>query len=249
MKLRRSIHWDLYSRPDVYDTIFSWDPNIETRYIIKIMRRFLVENTNTFALSTLDIGCGTGRVAKKLLRYVRDVICLDLSLNMLLYISNDEIMRINADMLNIPIRDRSINVAYSLLATVNHVDTINELYHHLLEVHRVLKNNGMYIVDLVLERPPCIGVCDEWDMKYLNMECTAKHVIESIRSDHFVEVLELKCGNYVVIKSQDTLLLPKTGLFIDKAMNAGFREVIFLKSFTLKAMSSPQGRTFAILIK
>ncbi len=239
-------HQDLYKDAEVYSVMFSWDPAIEIKYITNIVKKFSPMNIRNSVF--LDIGCGTGRIARRLSEHARGVVCLDKSFEMLIY-GDAEVMRVNADMLTIPIRDNSINVAYNLLATINHLSSLDDLAQHISEVHRILKNDGLYIVDLVLEEPPCIGMCDEWNTRYRDMECMARHIVESVQDNQFIEVLELMCENKVIVRSRDALLLPRTRSFIDKALDSGFKQVIFLKPFTLKTMNKPQGRVFAVLIK
>ncbi len=197
----------------------------------------------------LNIGCGAGRVARELAKHVGRVLCLDLSPEMLLYTSTKGLEAVNVDMRSIPLRSSSIDVAYSLLATVSHLESIGSLAQHLQEVHRVLRRGGVYIADLVLEEPPCTGVCDEWPVEYQGMRCTARHIVETTRDSSYTETLELDCNGETVVRSRATLLLPKARALLDKAASAGFSRVVFLKPYTLQATDKPTGRVFAVLVK
>ncbi len=72
-------HGDLYSLADVYEAMFSWSPSEEIKYILSIVKKFLGFSE---ARLFLDIGCGTGRVAKGLRDLGFEVLCLDISSEM-----------------------------------------------------------------------------------------------------------------------------------------------------------------------
>ncbi len=101
---------------------------------------------------------------------------------------------LQGDMLNIPLRNGVVDVAYSLLATINHVDSLRSLERHLREVHHVLREDGVYVADLVVDSLDCLGVCDEWSVMYKGSECRVLHIVESIENEYFVESLELICS-------------------------------------------------------
>ncbi len=116
------------------------------------------------------------------------------------------------------------------------------------EVHHVLREDGVYVADLVVDSPNCLGVCDEWSVMYKGSECRVLHVVESIENEYFVESLELICNN-VHYRSNSRLYLPKQEVLEKIAREAGFKNVVFLRPFTLQRLSNPRGRVFAVLTK
>jgi SAM-dependent methyltransferase len=135
-------HRDQYSRAEAYEAMFSWDPTAEVEYIISIEKK--QSSIDAKSSIFLDIGCGTDRIARKLSWHVGSVICLDISLEMLLIGRNSSrAMSINADMLAMPLRNNSIDIAYSLLATINHLNSLSDLAKHISEAYRVLRDCGV----------------------------------------------------------------------------------------------------------
>ena len=95
----------------------------------------------------VDLGGGTGHILKKIYKNVDKSINMDSSKQMLLQQKNNEIIRIQADGIKIPIKDKSVDVVF-LLNVLHH---IKKNYHEILfrEIFRVLKNKGvLFIIDL-----------------------------------------------------------------------------------------------------
>lgn len=176
------LHGDLYQLAMVYDAMFSWDPSDEAQYLLSLLERYSPISRSAAAL---DIGCGTGRVAAALRRRGVDVQCLDLSPAMSSYAHRTRgLDAVNAAMQVLPLRSTSMHMAYSMLAVINHAASLESLSHHLREAQRVLKRGGIYVADLVVETPGCIGVCEEWSTLYRGKECTARYIVESLSLIH-----------------------------------------------------------------
>ena len=158
-------HADLYRLAEIYDAMFSWSLEYEVQYLISLIKKFTSINLRKALL--LDIGCGTGRVAGGFRSRGIKVLCLDISSAMCSYARRLRgLDALNADMLALPVREESVDIAYSMLATINHVDGVKALERHLGEVYRVLRIGGIYVAGLVVGLPGCIGICDEWNVRY-----------------------------------------------------------------------------------
>lgn len=113
----------------------------------------------------------------------------------------------------------------------------------------MLREHGIYAVDLVVNSPDCLGMCDEWSVMYRDSKCRTLHVVEAIEDEYFIESLELICSNGVHYRSRSKLYLPKHEVLKEVAREIGFRHVVFLKPFTFQQLSTPRGRVFIVLIK
>jgi len=237
-------HGDLYDLGDVYDAMFSWDPRDEALFLVEVFRRFAGS-----VRRVLDVGCGTGRVARALASMGLEVLCLDISHRMLSRCRGAAgVEPLCSDAAAPALRTGVVDAAYSLLATLNHLDP-RALEAHIAEASRVLRRGGVYVVDLVVEEPPCLGLCDEWETSFRGEECVARHIVEEVRSGRMVEVLELVCGGYVVARSRAELYLYPAQFVVETAKRMGFEKTLFLKPFTLELESRPSGRVFAVLLR
>lgn len=110
---------------------------------VKFLKKFINSDDEI-----IDIGCGTGIHASLLEKEIKRVDGLDLNEEMLeiaktrfngnLYIQN---------MLNINI-DKKYDVIISMFAVINHLKNTNELESVLLNLKKILKDNGLIILDL-----------------------------------------------------------------------------------------------------
>lgn len=99
----------------------------------------------------LDVGCGTGEMG---LRFVErfKYSGLDLSEEMLKIahkkLKNKGIQLYHGDMTNFNLHEE-FDVAVALFDTVNHLVSIEELYSHFLCMNRTLKEDGIYVFDVI----------------------------------------------------------------------------------------------------
>lgn len=93
----------------------------------------------------LDLGCGPGTFSRLLAKDGHFVIALDIDCEVLKQIPTESnIARICADAQNLPLRNNSIDYALSI-SLIEHLPNPEE---HLLEVYRVLKKGGLFVVQL-----------------------------------------------------------------------------------------------------
>jgi len=183
-------HEDLYDVARIYDSMFSWDPSTEVRYVTEVMKHFGVGGVSM----VLDVCCGTGRVAEGFRNLGYEVLCLDISYEMCSYARRERgLEAVIADAVSIHLRESSTDLAYSLLAVLNHLSTPTLIEEHLGEVWRVLRGGGVYVADLVINSPDCLGVCDERETRLEGRACVARHVVKEVKGRHFTEVLEISC--------------------------------------------------------
>jgi ubiquinone/menaquinone biosynthesis C-methylase UbiE len=99
----------------------------------------------------LDIGAGTGVVAEKI-SALFNVIALDISREMLQYANLRENLKcIQANMISLPFASNSVAAAYSTHDCINYLTNDQDIVDHLKDVYRVLKKNGIYIIDFSTE--------------------------------------------------------------------------------------------------
>ena len=102
----------------------------------------------------LDLGCGTGRIAHKLISAGCKVVGLDFSIKSLKVCRTrcsvgqsrrDKICLIRADACNLPFEDDSFDKCISS-QVLQHIPSENERLKMLYEVRRVLKRNGKFVL-------------------------------------------------------------------------------------------------------
>jgi len=239
-------HEDLYGEARMYDSMFSWDPSTEVQYVIEVARHFRAGDVSR----VLDVGCGTGRVAAGFRGLGYDVLCLDLSYEMCSYARRTRALEVVvADAVSIPLREASMDLAYSFLAVLNHLSSLASLEEHLREVWRVLRGGGVYVADLVVNTPDCVGVCDEWETRLEGQPCVVRHAVKEVEGRYFTEVLEIKCVDGTRRRFESRLHAPGASELVEVGKRVGFDKVVFLKPFKLEVLSEPRGRAFMVLVK
>lgn len=119
-------------------------------------------------LKLLDVGCGTGEF---LLRAYKEYNCsgLDISENMLKIaqkkIGNKEIKLYKGNMIEFDINEK-FDIIVSLFDTVNHILSNDELTQHLISIKNHLKEDGIYIFDVV-------------DRKFMNEMFTSEYFVDN----------------------------------------------------------------------
>jgi len=237
-------HRDLYSRPELYECMFSWDPSEAATYLDSLIKRYLEG-----AYLLLDIGCGTGRVAEGLSKLGYEVTCTDICPQMCQYSRRvRRLSSIASEGAAIPLRRESVKVAYSTLATLNHFIGCEGLLRHLGNIHATLIRGGAYIADAILSPIPPTGGCESWCVTYEGRRYEALWRVESVKDRFYLEAIELRRGRRVVFKSRALLYAPSLDEIRRLAELVGFERVEPLKPFSLDRLSRG-GRSFIIFVK
>jgi len=244
-KQRHSIpHIDFYFLVEVYEAMFSWDPISEVQYLDSIFRKYCSQGFKV----VLDIGCGTGRTARGLMDLGYIVLGLDVCQKMCSYAHVSRKLDVIVGCGEfLPLKYRSVDAVYSLLATLNHFNSYERLSNHLREVYRVLKIGGVYVADAVVGSPGDIGVLEEWDTVFRGRKCKAKWIVESINDRYYTEVLELEC-NGSIFNSRATLYSPTERELLSLSQEVGFTKIFMFKPFFFEEKKG-YGRTFILFKK
>jgi len=102
----------------------------------------------------LDLCCGTGRHAIRLRKSGLNVVGMDLSKNLLeiaqqrMREANIRFPLLRADMRYFPFKDGVFNVIINMFTSFGYLPSEREDIKSLSEVHRVLRNNGRFLIDL-----------------------------------------------------------------------------------------------------
>ena len=234
----------LYAIPDLYERIFSWDPAIEGKYLLSIYKRF----TGKMPVILMDVGCGTGRVSGFLEKTGFEVFSFDISSEMVGYSrARRGLDAVVADARRIPVRSGIVDLSFSLLSTLNHFSDDADFLDHFREVYRVLRRNGIYITDMVVERPPCRGECESWEVDLSGEECVFRYIVEESSVRYYIDVFEVSCGEKKVYESRMRMFLPESSFIRKIAGDAGFNDVLFFKPFSFERCSA--GRCFIVFKK
>ena len=156
----------LYEYPLYYDILFGWDRDGEAEFYDACLRRHGVVAGST----VLDVGCGSGQIALRMARLGWRVIGLDLSPDMLAFMSQQGrathtyVRELCADMCDFTLPE-PVSAAYCTLSSVRMLASDEELVAHLRAVRSALRPGGVYVLDLTFEEPG-VGTADDeaWTM-------------------------------------------------------------------------------------
>ena len=214
-------HRDLYSKPELYERMFSWDPSEEAAYIDSLIKRYAGG-----ASLLLDIGCGTDRVAEVLSKLGYEVVCMDVCPQMCHYSRRvRRLSSIASEGAAIPSRKGGVKMAYSTLATLNHFIRCERLLGHLGDVHATLTRGGVYTADATLSPIPLNGRCESWCVTYEGKRYESLWRVESVKGQFYLEALELRRGGRVMFTSRALLYAPSLDEIDRLAELAGFERV------------------------
>jgi len=152
----------LYSRPEVYDLAFSWDPEPEVSFYLHLFERYAGE-----VRRVLELGCGTCRLLLEMAKRGLECVGLDISREMVGYSRKVAARRgvsltvILGDMANFDLR--GFDAAFSALNTVAGLGTRERLLSHYRSVARALRPGGVYVVDAGVGLT--VGDREEWEVK------------------------------------------------------------------------------------
>ena len=143
------INW--YDFPTYYDVSFSYEMKDELSFVKKIFREY-ISSTNP---ELLEPACGTGRIIVPLSRDGFNCSGFDLNRNALLYLK-DKLKRNSlhanifySDMVNFKTKKKYDGI-YCTVDTFRHLLTEDNAKQHLINISKVLKKNGIYILGLHL---------------------------------------------------------------------------------------------------
>lgn len=127
--------------------------NIEKGYerFLNFTNKILKDSTDIKDEPILDLGCGTGIIAKTLNKYSKNVFGIDISDKMIAKAreTSKNIKFIIANCLDTPFPDNYFKVIASRGILISHVG--NRFNEDLVkEVHRILKSNGYFITDFLV---------------------------------------------------------------------------------------------------
>jgi len=137
-------HW--YDYPQYYDMLFRKGTAEEVEFLCRIARRY----TDGRDTRWLDLGCGSGRIARALAARGKQVVALDAHPAMVAYTRArlapfPRSQVIQADICSFRLR-QPIDVAVCSLDTFRHVIREAEARRHLRAVWRALRFGGIYIL-------------------------------------------------------------------------------------------------------
>lgn len=93
----------------------------------------------------VDVGCGTGRWARRISPYIKTLYGVDPSEAINIFIENtkddDNIIPVKAYAENLPFQDKSIDLVVSY-GVLHHIEKTEE---SIAEINRILKNNGIFL--------------------------------------------------------------------------------------------------------
>ena len=132
----------------VYDRTMNEIPYHHWAYYIYNLFESYNLNSNDWVV---DIGTGTGVVARKLAAYYK-LVAMDISFNMLGFAKeNNELKCVQADMKTLPFLNNEISAAFSTHDCLNYLTDEEMMLNHFKEMNRVLKPNGLYLFDYSTE--------------------------------------------------------------------------------------------------
>ncbi|MCY4609979.1 MAG: class I SAM-dependent methyltransferase [bacterium] len=143
----------LYERAKVYDIAFSYrDIVAECEFILRVC-----EHAGLNVSSIVDLGSGTGAHALEMAGRGMEVTAIDRMEQMLQHLleeagGRDYVVRtVNGDMREFAI-EREVDCAISMLGTVSHLLSNEDMYAHLSCVARSLRPGGVYLLEMVHPR-------------------------------------------------------------------------------------------------
>ena len=113
------------------------------RLINYVSRQIESISGNTGADSVLDLGCGSGFIARIAKDYFKRRYALDISFKIIRAIDDGNLRKITADYDSLPIRSSTLNCVVTF-ATLHHCYSYEKMFP---EIYRVLRSGGIYYSD------------------------------------------------------------------------------------------------------
>lgn len=157
-----------------WDLIYKTRGEVQKKVIPKIVKIVPYLKRNKIE-KILDLGCGAGRHSIFLAKGGFDVVATDISSNALKILKEkikyEKIKNIKIkkhDMSSIPFSDNYFD-AVICVGVLPH-GTINKISKTIEEVHRVLKNKGMFFTDFMSTKDPDYKMCKSNPKRYREIE-------------------------------------------------------------------------------
>jgi ubiquinone/menaquinone biosynthesis C-methylase UbiE len=119
-----------------------------SRYILELIQRSSKE-----IYTLIDLSCGTGNILSHLNKYIETVYGSDRSKEMILIAQRKILSDVSGifinDLRHLAIKDNCFDCALVLYDSLNYLTDNDSLRRSLLEVHRILKKDGLFIFDIV----------------------------------------------------------------------------------------------------
>ncbi|MEM7019266.1 MAG: class I SAM-dependent methyltransferase [Pseudomonadota bacterium] len=165
----------IYDYPLYYDILFGWDRTLEADFYSTTLKLYSIEPDD----KVLEVGCGTGQIARKLAKRGWQMTGLDLSSEMTSFMiqcattKQLTITAINDDMRYFS--EAGYDAAICPMSTVRLLQTDEDMLAHLQAMSSALRVNGIYILDIYLTplEGEDEGDPDSWSMSRDSIEITA----------------------------------------------------------------------------
>ncbi len=244
----------LYSAPEIYDIVFSWDPATEREFYRSIFRNKL-RGVKGHGTRIVEFGSGTGRILRMLSQLGFLGFGVDVSREMSNYAHKKRATRkvdvVVADMVRVPAKSGSFSGAICTLSSINYLAK-RDLVLHLKETKRVLAKSGVYLIDFAMS--PEVGTPvkkrEEWDIVHHGTRYRIHWDIrpKNGRSRRFVERITVKSGSSRILLSESETTIHRRAEFEAAVENAGLHIEHWFKPFVSKPLrkAPAEGRVIAV---
>ena len=159
----------LYDHPLYYDILFGWDRTLEAGFYHELFERVGVGLREP----VLEVACGTGQVARRLALLGRDVTGLDISPDMLAFLTRQAraeglvVETVCGDMTSFS-SDRLYGAAFNPMSSFRLLQSDDAAVSHLRAIAAALRVGGVYALDMTFaERADDAGTTtnEDWIMR------------------------------------------------------------------------------------
>ena len=238
----------LYSRPEVYDLAFSWDPEPEVSFYLHLFERYAGE-----VRRVLELGCGTCRLLLEMAKRGLECVGLDISREMVEYSRRAAARRgasltvILGDMADFDLR--GFDAAFSALNTIAELGTRERLLSHYKSVARALRPGGVYVVDAGVGLS--VGDREEWEVERGGVRASVKWEVLSSSTAGIEEeiVVRLLSPSEEVVVERWKGMRISPGDLSELPRLAGLEPVAWFSGIWGRELSMPpeRGRCVAVL--
>jgi SAM-dependent methyltransferase len=186
----------LYDHPLYYDILFGWDRTLEAAFYHRLFERAGMGLREP----VLEVACGTGQIARRLASLGRDVTGLDLSPDMLAFLTEQAraegvvVETLCADMTNFS-SDRLYGAAFNPMSSFRLLHSDETAVSHLRAIAAVLRVGGVYALDLTFnERGEDIGTTTSEDWTMRRGDITVRATNDAIHVDDGARHVVLEWG-------------------------------------------------------
>jgi SAM-dependent methyltransferase len=170
--------FQIYDHPNYYDIGFGWDPSKELDFLEACFRKYCPSRVGR----VLELGCGTGRLLIGLAERGYEVVGVEINRLMIEFAASKsrrmgiQLQIVESDMASFDIVDK-VDAAFCAIDTFRYLPNEEAARNHLKCVGKVLRPNGLYIIDLTilgsedsdLEHP------EEWTIERGGVRVTVAH--------------------------------------------------------------------------